>query len=418
MSRLLSGIRVVESSALLNGSTTGMLLADLGADVVKIESPFLGDYLRIRETYQLHIQTNKNKRSLALDLRKPAAKEVLERLVRGCDVFVTNAPGRRNDKLGIGYEQLREIKPDIVYCQNTGFGASGPYGSLPTHGQMMDALAGALPAEMGEDGLTRRSTKRAGRTGSMQMGGEGTAAGAVYAALHIAAALVQRNNTGEGAYIDISSAEAVIASAWVAVATAENSFDDVREQRERADRRRVARYQWYETGDHRFVLFCPEEFKFWSKFCELVDRPDLVERVAGIDLRHEVQAIFHQRTLAEWMDVAVEHGLPIGPSYEEVDELLADPHLRSREIFVRGNDPLRGEVTYVGLPAIVPGQPFEVSRHAPSLGEHTAEVLAELGFDSGEVARLAADEVTTSSTFRDDHILGDVAAADIDVSGT
>jgi crotonobetainyl-CoA:carnitine CoA-transferase CaiB-like acyl-CoA transferase len=416
MSRLLHGVRVIESSALLNGASTGMLLADLGADVIKIESPFLGDYLRIRETFQMHMQANKNKRSLALDLRKDAGREVLARLISGADVFVTNAPGRRNDKLGLGYEQLTEIKPDLVYCQNTGFGASGPYGSLPTHGQMMDALAGALPVEMGEDGLTRPSTKRAARTGSMQSAGEGTSCGAVYAALHVAAALVQRDRTGQGSYIDISSAEAVVANAWVAVAATLNSFEDVVERRRTTDRTRVARYQWYETKDRRFVLFCPEEHHFWSRFCDLVDRPDLVERIAGVDLRREVQEIFHTRTQREWMDVAVELGIPIGPVYEEVDELLADPQLRSREIFLEARHPDAGAVTYVGLPAVVPDQPFEVVRPAPSLGQDTAEVLAELGYSHEEIDRLAADEVTTSREFRNDHILGDVAAADVDIS--
>src|SRR6202030_4346093 len=122
--------------------------------------------------------------------------------------------GRRNEKLGLSYEQLRDQKPDLVYCQHTGFGATGPYREIPVHGQMMDALAGALPVEMGPDGLTRPLVPARGRSGSMMMGGEGTSTGAVYAAMHVAAALVRRARTGEGCYLDISAADAVIANAW------------------------------------------------------------------------------------------------------------------------------------------------------------------------------------------------------------
>jgi crotonobetainyl-CoA:carnitine CoA-transferase CaiB-like acyl-CoA transferase len=396
MSRLLEGYRVLESSMLLNGAGTGMLLADLGADVIKIESPTLGDYLRLGNQRPLHLQANKGKRSIALDLKQEDGREILYRLLETADVFLTNAVGQRNDRLGIGYEQLRTRKPSIVYCQNTGFGATGPYAELPTHGQMMDAMAGAIPAESGEDGLTRPSSAYPTRLGTLLSGGEGTATGAVYAAMHIAAGLAQCARSGEGCYIDVSSADAVIANAWVGARSQYASENHRRGSNPLWTDEGRARYQSYETRDGKFVLFCPEEAKFWTRFCELLDRRDLVERTHGEDLRRELQEILGARTQQDWMDFAVLHSLPIGPAHDGIDEVLADPQLRSREIFHHVEDPESGEVLYIGQPAVVAGQPYEVTRQAPELGEHTNEILRELGYGGDDVRRFAQDYVTTA----------------------
>ena len=323
---LLSGYRVIEVSMLLNGASTSMMLADLGAEVIKVENPRLGDYLRIEETQYLHVQANRNKRSISLDLSTSGGQEVFARLIATADVFVTNATGNRGAKLGMSYQQLRALRRDIVYCQNTGFGATGPYADLPVHGQMMDALAGARPVTMEADGLTRPADGPV-RWPSLLIGGEGTATGAIYAAFHIAAALAHRERTGRGCYLDVAAATAVAANAWTAVSALLNQPEVAAAVADPAQRRGVARYQWYETADRRFVLFCPEERKFWLAFCELAGRSDLAGTVYGEDLRREVQAIMHTRTLAEWMQVAIEHRLPIGPAYSTIEEVAADPQI-------------------------------------------------------------------------------------------
>ena len=379
-----------------------MMLADLGADVIKIENPALGDYLRFHETRHLHLQTNKGKRSLALDLKQRAGQEIFFRLLSTADAIVTNALADRNNRLGIGYDQVKKHKPDIVYCQNTGFGATGPYRELPAHGHMMDALAGAMPMKLNADGLVGPDDKYKRRTGSLQTAGEATSMGALYAAFHVAAALAQREKTGEGCYIDVSSSHAVLASAWIAAATQINRPERRGWWQNEENLRPVARYQAYITRDDKFLLFCPEENKFWYKFCDLVGRPDLKDQERGESLRREVQSILVQRDRDDWMALALKHNLPIGPIHDGIDEVMADPQFQARPMFV---DSEIGEqsFTYVCQPAIVDGVMANRPTTAPELGQHNNELLCELGYSSEQIQTLI-DEQIIKAPQQENHI--------------
>jgi formyl-CoA transferase len=359
---LLSGYRVIESSMLLNGAATGMMLVDLGAEVIKVESPAIGDYLRLPETRHLHLQASKGKRSIALDLKQQAGREVFGRLLQTADVFLTNAVADRNDRLGIGYDQLNALKPDIVYCQNTGFGATGPFREVPAHGQMMDAMAGALPMKMGDDGLVVPSDRYARRTGSLVSG-------------------------GEGCFIDVSSAHAVVASAWTSVSALLNRPSRRGWWQDEANTLPVARYQAYQTSDGKFVLFCPEEDKFWHAFCDLVGRPDLKPGQRGVELRREIQGVIATRTRDEWLDLAIAHRLPIGPANDGIDEVRADRQLSSRPLFIEGEGD-GAPFTYIAQPAVVNRVAAEFPGHAPELGEHGEAILRELGYEAEEIAAL------------------------------
>ena len=396
MIELLRGIRVLECAVLYNGDYTGKLFGDLGADVIKVEAPGVGDYLRdflgqiTPHNSPAHLYVNRNKRSMTLNLRSEEGRELFFELLRTADIFVDGFAGDACTRLGIGYEAQRAVKPDIVYCQCSGYGARGPYARVPTHGQMMGALAGTAPGEMGEDGLARQ---KGGESG------DGTSVGAMNTALTALAALAQRSRTGEGAYIDGAGSDAALAVGWMPPTYRWNAsrIADQRGMASREGNAKSAKYQFYETKEGKFLLFCGIEHKFWDAFCRAVGREDLLDAkdtTAPVDfgggqteLRRELQTIFHTRTLDEWMDVALEHDIAMGPAHG-ADDLLEDPHLRAREILHEEVHPDAGPFTSVGWPAPVKGQPFEVWRPAPALGQHTAEVLAEIGCSEERVAEL------------------------------
>ncbi|WP_322769176.1 CoA transferase [Frankia sp. Cr1] len=410
VSRLLEGVRVLESAMLFNGDTLGTLLADLGADVIKVESPGTGDYLRgflgqiTPQHSPAHIQVNKNKRSITLDLRRDEGRALFYELLSTADVFVDGFAGDACTKLGIGYAQQRAAKPDIVYCQYSGYGSEGPLASMPTHGQMTNALAGALPVEMGPDGLVRR-VQTPDYLGGTTSGGEGTAAGAVHAAFHVAAALFQRERTGEGCFLDAAASDAVIAQAWIAVTynlNRDRVTDHATMPRTEEGDSGSAFYQFYEARDGRFLLFCATEPKFWRGFCLAVDRADLIDRLDTggpvdfgfglLGLRRELQKIFHTRDADEWVALALTHHVPLTRA-NRLRDLLDDPHVRARGILVEGEHPLAGPFTYVGEAVRVQGQPWELRRPAPTLGQHTDELLAEIGHGPQDVAALRAAKI-------------------------
>jgi crotonobetainyl-CoA:carnitine CoA-transferase CaiB-like acyl-CoA transferase len=232
--------------------------------------------------------------------------------------------------------------------------------------------------------------------------GDGTVPAAVYTALSAVAALQYRLRTGEGVYIDGAGSDAVLAQQWFPAVYAWNDARLTNRRGMSQGNGRNPKYHFYETKDHHFVLFCAIEPKFWENFCRAVGRTDLLEshnREAPVDfggaydaLAHELQSIFHERTKAEWADLARVHDIALGPA-NQVADLRSDPHLKARGIIHDSDHPVAGPFTAVGWPAMVSGQPFDVAKPAPVLGQHVDEVLTELGYDERQIGRLREDGV-------------------------
>lgn len=398
MSDLLADVRVLELAVLLNGDTVGMHLGDLGADVIKVESPPHGDYLRyflgqITPGVSVpHAQVNRNKRSVLLDLTTAEGRETFLELVDSADIVVDgNLPGVC-ERLGVGPADLRARKPSLVYLQYTGFGADGPYANIPTHGMLMAALAGAFHLGVDEEGLVRSLPLE--RIGT-EAGGESTSVGALHAAMNAVAAVVRARATGKGAHIDVAASDATVATAWLSTVLILNDqrvTDRTGSVVMEGAALSGSRYQFYETSDGKFALFACIEQKFWDRWASSIDREDLVGRKGGggndsvewgdAAERHEVADIIRQRSLAEWLTLAAQNRFALGPAHQGVEEVMTDSHVRGRNVFVEGKHPLAGDFTYVGSAAIVDGEAFLVRRHAPAPGEHTDEVLGSLAAEA------------------------------------
>jgi crotonobetainyl-CoA:carnitine CoA-transferase CaiB-like acyl-CoA transferase len=406
--KLLEGVRVLECAMLPTGDQTSRLLGDLGADVIKIERPGTGDYLRElgdRITDQnsvFHLFCNRNKRSIEIDLRNDEGRRIFFELLESADIFVDGFAGDACDKLGVGYAAQRAVKPDIIYCQANGFGTRGSYSQIPVHGYMMGAVAGQSELQVSDAGVVTEVVNPQGYYFSGSI--DGPLSTALYAALTAAAALRHRDTTGQGCYIDAAGADAVLANQSLDALLAWNS-DRITDRRNPPppvglDPRRRPKYTYYQTKDDKVVLLAAIEHKFWDNFCRAIDRDDLqdaqnktfaVDFADGgkADLLDELIPIFRSRTAAEWMDIARMYDIPLCPANSKTDT-LTDPHLAAREILHHGEHPVAGPYTSTGWPAPVSGQPFDISRPAPALGEHTTEVLAEIGYSAEDVAELHA----------------------------
>jgi crotonobetainyl-CoA:carnitine CoA-transferase CaiB-like acyl-CoA transferase len=376
----------------LTGDYLGMLLADEGADVIKIESPQGGDYLRhmlgaVAPGWSpAHLVTNRNKRSLTLDLRQEQGRQVLYRLLEDADVFITGNVGDIPRRLGFDYETLSAHKPELIYCQATGFGAEGPLATLPTHGMMMNALVGGTPVRTGADGLAHADRTRETPTSTAS---NGTVLGPLFGAYGVAAALVRRSLTGRGAYIDISCADSVVAASWLGLATTLNA-ERIQESSVPFPDENTANYNYYRTGDGRYLLFCAQEPRFWENFCRAVGREDLLDLTKwgnGVTLRHELQRIFEAHPRDYWTEVFLTHNVPAGPVVD-VEELESQPHLRRRDAIIDAPHPVAGPFKMVGDPIRVRGERFEVRHPAPAHGEHTDQVLAEFGYTPEQIRDL------------------------------
>ena len=381
----LEGVRVLDLSRLLPGPYATLVLADLGADVVKVEEPQGGDYARwmpplAGEQSGFFHALNRNKRSLRLDLKRPEGPAVLRRLVRRFDVVVESFRPGVMEKLGVGYAALRAENPRVVLCSISGYGQDGPYRDRAGHDLDYCATAGVLAV----NGPAERPLPLGVQVADV-------AGGAWPAVAGILAALVRRAATGEGAQVDISMTDGALAMLAIQLGAAWARGTPLRRGRELLNGG-AACYGVYRTKDGRFVALGALEPKFFLRFCQVAGRPELAERQfdgEGAGPRAELEALFATRSRDEWARLGAEHDVCLAPVLEG-DEPERDPQLGARGMFLAIDTPWEGKaVKSVRTPVRFAGAEPPL-RPAPRLGEGGEAVLAEAGFAEGEIEALRA----------------------------
>jgi len=388
----LDGVRVLDISQVMAGPYACMLLADMGADVIKIEPPGTGDQTRGAMGFKMKgpdslgfLNMNRNKRSVALNLKSEAGRKVLLQLAKDADILIENYRPGAMKRLGLGYEDLKAINPRLVYTSISGFGQTGPWADRPG----FDLMAQAMSGVMSVTGYPGGPPVKAG----VPVADIGCALFAIYGTL---SAYIGAKASGEGQYIDAALFDAAMAfSVWDIC-----DYWGTGKPPEPlgTSNKMTAPYQAMAASDGYFVMGANNQ-KLWHLLCTVMDRKELLDdvRFGTISLRlanraaleEELERTFRLHPKDEWVKLLLAAGIPAGPilTYPEAFE---GEHGRARQMRMEIDHPIEGKVPNIGFPVKLSGTPQQVRRHPPLLGEHTAEVLAELGISANEQAELEA----------------------------
>ncbi|MDB5899357.1 MAG: hypothetical protein JWP41_2959 [Ramlibacter sp.] len=389
----LQGIRVVDLTRILSGPFCSMFLADMGAEVIKVEDPEGGDPIRqqgeTRNGFSLYFASfNRNKRSITLDLRSPEGKEILRDLLRNADVVINNYRPGIMDKMGFGRDALRALKPDIISCHVTGFGLDGPYRDRPSFDFIAQAMSGFMSVNGDEDGPPMRAAPPV----------SDLVAGS-YAAMGICAALVRRSRTGEGEEVATALTDSMT-SMLAFLAT--NFFATGRQPvRTGNDHALVAPYGLFEAADGQIAV-APSNDAFYARLIDALGLDDLrarpeyltnaarFERRAGINA--EINARTRLQTVAHWIDRLNAAGVPCGRVLN-LPEVFEDPQTRHQQMRITIEHPQHGPLDVLGFPIKFTDDPCRIHRPPPVLGADTDALLGELGRDAATIEALRANGV-------------------------
>jgi crotonobetainyl-CoA:carnitine CoA-transferase CaiB-like acyl-CoA transferase len=398
----LAGLRVVEVSMLGPGNLTTHL-ADLGADVIKVEPP-QGDYGRrmtwpiVEGVSLLFLHISRGKKSIVLDLRTDIGRETFLELVRDADAVVEAMRPGGLERRGLGFEELKKVNPKIVFCTISGYGMTGPYRDMPSHGIAYDVWAGIVGPKVNDEGFVYMPEHVS----------IGINAGPVFGALGLLAGVVRARETGEGCQLEIAQSDSAAAIDWLRSETwraYERPQSEVTGNEADNYERRApgtagmedgVRYQFYASADG-YVLFMASEREFWKNFCEGIGQPELFERWPGsqygdhargnTELRVILRDVFKTKTTEEWLAFGLEHNTPIVVS-NSPKTLLDDPQFRDRMPLLPkeevGADMLPTPIKFIGEDMPMPTK-------APTVGQHTEQVLRDtLGWTDEQIAKARA----------------------------
>ena len=380
----LHGYRVVDLTSNVAGPLATMILGDQGADIIKVEAPEGGDATRAGGNRRAgftasFLNNNRNKRSIVLDLKTAAGRKALLRLAAGADVFAQNFRPGVAERLGVGEEAVRAVSPKIVYVSISGFGEKGPYAEKPAYDPVIQGFSGLATVQAGSDEVRPRLLRTI-------LPDKLTA---------ITAALLARERTGEGQHVRLSMLEAVLTFLWASDMGSQTFVGNEPARQEAASAIDLI----YETADG-YITAAALTDRQWAGLAHAVERPEWLEdgrfktsalRQKNIDARLQlIQEALMNRPTAEWLERLTAAGVPCAPVLTR-NEVIRHPHVREMEIVVETEHPTAGRLRQTRPAARFSRTPPSIRYGAPGLGEHTQQILADLGYSAAEIAELNSE---------------------------
>lgn len=389
MTQPLKGIRVLDLSRLLPGPFCSLILADLGAEVIKVEEPSGGDYARwmppLKNDIGIYfLALNRNKKSITLNLKNRKGVELLKKLARTTDVVLESFRPGVLDRLGIGYKILKKIHPQIILCSISGYGQSGPYRDLAGHDLNYIGLSGIL-------GLTGKSPEEIAIPGAQiaDVGG-----GSLYGAIAILAALMERQKSKRGQHLDISMTDGAFSLLTMHLVRYLMERDSLRPAKLPLNGAWPC-YRPYRTKDGKFIALGALEPKFWEQFCKAANREDLKSDAYSEDpqIQKEIAKVFAQKTRTEWTELGIRFDFCCTPVYQD-EEIVENPYVKSRELIFEMEHPTEGKIPQIRIPLNFSSRSTKQSEtFPPMLGAHNREIFKKLGLSPQELQELKKEGV-------------------------
>jgi formyl-CoA transferase/CoA:oxalate CoA-transferase len=394
MAKALEGIKVLDLSRALAGPYCTMMLADMGAEVIKIEMPGRGDDSRswgppfVEGESAYFMSINRNKKSITLNMKSDKSTEIVHKLIKQSDVLVENFRPGAMERLGLGYEQVKAMNPRIIYCSISGFGQDGPYRMLPGFDQVLQGMGGlmSITGELGGPPI-KVGVAIADISGGM------------FASNGILVALYNREKTGKGQMVDVSLLDSQVA--WLTYRAGAYFASGEVPQPMGSGHPVIVPYQAFKAKDV-FINIAVGNDQLWERFCKAVslenvmNYPKFATNAKRVENREEIVKIISDLIVTkdgeEWLKILTDAGIPCGPIYT-VDKIFADPQVLHREMVKELDHPKAGKVKVTGIPIKLSDTPGEVETAPPVLGQHTQEVLTELGYNDKDLEKLKQEKV-------------------------